>query len=168
MSFHCLTLGSCGTGKTYFNQRLAAGFQKAGMGVLALIPQGFPPWPEADRTLYDPAVFLDTAHKARRCALFIEMSDANISRYDNEFIHLATFSRHLGHRCFFIAQRHTQISATIRDQCGTLFIFRVGAKTAAILAEEFVDPALNDAPTLQGHSYIVKQHGKPATRVNIP
>jgi len=168
MSYHVLTLGSCGTGKTYFNQRLAAGCKKAGLGVLALIPKGFPPWPEADRTIYDPAQFLTTAHKARRCAIFIEMSDAAISRYDEDFIHLATYGRHLGHRCFFIAQRHTQINSTIRDQCGTLFLFRVGPKTAALLAEEFVDQALHDAAALTGHSYFHKQHGIPAVRVDVP
>lgn len=162
MSYHGLFLGETGSGKTTKAQKLAAGMRRAGIGVLAHIPEGVPPWPEADRCIYAAERFIATVNAARRCAVFVEMSDASVSKYNEDFVRLATWARNLGHRCFFIAQRHTQINPTIRDQCGRLWLFRVGAKTADILAEEFVDDALKRAPALGDWHYIFKERGRPA------
>lgn len=163
MSYHGLFLGETGSGKTNLAQCVAGGFRRAGLGVLAHIPQGVPPWAAADRCIYDAERFIDTVNRARRCAVFVEMSDASVSKYNDDFIKLATWARNLGHRCFFIAQRHTQINPTIRDQCGRLWLFRVGPKTADILAEEFVDDTLRQACALADWHYMFKERGKPAT-----
>jgi hypothetical protein len=167
MSYHGLGLGETGSGKTTVMQAVAGGFRRAGIGVLAHIPEGVAPWPQADRCVYDPARFIELVNASRRCAVFVEMSDASVSKYNEDFIKLATWTRNLGHRCFFIAQRHTQISPTIRDQCGRLWLFRVGVKTADILAEEFVDDALKAAPRLADWHYLFKERGRPAT-VHLP
>jgi hypothetical protein len=164
--YHGIVLGECGSGKSYLCANiLAKGFRAAGVGVLAHIPGGTPPWVFSDRCLYDAAAFIELAMRARRCAIFIEMSDAGVSKYDGDFCRLATFSRHLGHRCFFIAQRHTQISPVIRDQCAMLWLFRVGWKTAEVLAEEYVDEALRGAPGLPDRAHFFKERGRPAVRV---
>jgi energy-coupling factor transporter ATP-binding protein EcfA2 len=163
MSYHGLFLGETGSGKTTLARACAGVFRRSGIGVLAHIPAGVPPWPEADRCIYEPGRFIETANLARRCAIFIEMADASVSKYNEDFTKLATWARNLGHRCFFIAQRHTQINPTIRDQCGHLWLFRVGVKTASILAEEFVDPALEQAPDLADWHYLLKKRGVPAT-----
>jgi hypothetical protein len=163
VSYHGLFLGETGGGKTTKARRLAAAFGAQGIPVLAYVPEGAA-WPEAARVFHDEARFITTCDAARRCAIFVEMSDAVVSRYNEEFTRLATWYRNLGHRCFFLAQRHTQINPTIRDQCGMLWLFRVGAKTAAILAEEFVDDALLGAPGLGDYHYLFKRRGQPATR----
>jgi hypothetical protein len=163
MSYHNLALGETGSGKTSLMQEVAGGFRRAGLGVLAHIPAGVPAWPAASRCVYEAERFIDLVNRSRRCAVFMEMSDASVSKYNEDFIKLATWSRNLGHRCFFIAQRHTQISPTIRDQCGRLWLFRVGVKTAEILAEEFVDDALKAAPGLANWHYLFKERGQPAT-----
>ena len=105
MTPHGLILGGTGTGKSHLAENaLARAFRKNGVGVLVHTHSGFLPWKHADRTITDPAAFIDTAGKARKCALFIEMADARVGKFDEEFTRLATYARHLGHRCFFIAQ----------------------------------------------------------------
>jgi hypothetical protein len=163
MSYHGAIFGETGSGKTYLaSHKLARAFRAAGVGVLAHVPEGHH-WEAASRVYHDGEKFIPVVNASRRCAVFVEMSDAVVSRHDEDFTRLATWSRNLGHRCFFIAQRHTQINPTIRDQCGMLWLFRVGRKTASILAEEYVDDALLQASELPDYHYIFKQRGQPAT-----
>ncbi len=163
MSFHGLFLGETGSGKTYkARNSLAATFRKQGVGVLAFVPRGHS-WTEANWQSSDPDRFIRMVNAARRCAVFVEFSDAKVSKFDDDFTELATWTRNLGHRCFFIAQRHTQVNPTIRDQCRFLWLFRVGFKTADILAEEYVDRSLTAAPNLPDYHYILKKRGVPAT-----
>jgi hypothetical protein len=90
MSYHGLFLGETGSGKTTRAQGVAGELRRAGLGVLAHIPAGVPPWPEANRCIYEPARFIETVNASRRCAVFVEMSDASVSKYNEDFTKLAT------------------------------------------------------------------------------
>lgn len=162
MSFHGMFLGETGSGKTYKARQLAATFRKSGVAVLSFIPEGHS-WSEASWQTSDSERFVAKFNRARSCAVFIEISDAVVAKSDADFVRMFTWGRNLGHRVFAIAQRHTQINATIRDQCRWLWLFRVGFKTADILAEEYVDRTLCAAPSLKDYHFILKKRGIPAT-----
>ena len=162
MAFHGMFLGETGSGKTFKARTVAGEFRAASVPVLSFIPEGHH-WSEATRNYHDPERFIAMVNASRRCAVFVEFSDASVEKFDVGFSRLATWSRNLGHRCYFIAQRHTQIAPTIRDQCRFLWLFRVGFKTADILAEEYVDRALTGAPNLKDYHYFLKKRGVPAT-----
>lgn len=162
MSYHGLFQGETGSGKTYKARQLAATFAEKRVPVLALVPPGHF-WKEATWQTHDVGRFTIKANMSRRCALFIEFSDADADKFDEGITRLFTWSRNYGHRCFAICQRHTQINPTIRDQCAFLWLFRVGSKTAGLLAEEYVEPLLAQAPRLPNYHFIFKRRGAPAT-----
>lgn len=162
MSFHGLFLGETGSGKTFKARQLAATFKASGVPVLALVPPGHA-WTEAAWQTNDVGAFVAKANASRRCALFMEFADADADKFDDGLTRLFTWSRNYGHRAFAICQRHTQVNPTIRDQCRFLWLFRVGAKTAGLLAEEYVEPLLVHAPTLPDYHFFFKKRGTPAT-----
>jgi hypothetical protein len=159
--FGCLGQGK--SGKTTLCKQMAAGFRKGGVGVLALtLPHDN--WPAANWQTSDPARFVTMFNKAEKCACFIEFSDASVGKYNTAFSDMFTKGRHRGHRVFGIAQRHTQIHPTIRDQWDAFWLFSCGIKTADILADEFGDAAILEAATYPRYKYLLKRRCLPILR----
>lgn len=79
-----------------------------------------------------------------------------IGRYGGAMNKLATRSAHLGHRCFFIAQRAKQIDNTTRANCQNLIIFKQSLTDTKDLANEYVDDLINEAHKLETFEYIYK------------
>jgi len=167
MSYHGSFFGRSGTGKTWKARKLAATFRRSGVPVLALTPPNQEAvWVEANWATADVDRFVARAMASRGCALFMELSDSGTSKYDDRIERLFTFGRHLGHRCFFVAQRFNQVSPTVREQCAFLWLFKTGPKATATLAEEFADPLLLQAAGLPDRCFMFKEGNAPARRVN--
>ncbi|MFA6287755.1 MAG: hypothetical protein WC661_10270 [Opitutaceae bacterium] len=96
----------------------------------------------------------------------MELSDAKAEKFDDRIADLFTSGRHLGHRCFFIAQRFSQVQPTIREQCSYLWLFKTGPKAAAYLAEEFADLTLMKSANLPDRCFLFKEGNAPARRVD--
>ncbi len=160
-------LGQGRSGKTTLAKQLAAGFRRAGVGVLVLHLAG-DPWEAASWQTDDPDRFSAMFWRARRCACFMEFADAGVEKFAKDFERTATQGRHLGHRMFYIAQRHTQISTLIRDQWDAFWLFACGVKTAASLVEEFADPAISEAMTYPRYQYLFKRRCMPILRSGPP
>jgi hypothetical protein len=77
-----------------------------------------------------------------------------IGQYEKEMFWLATRARHWGHSSIFITQRPAQISPTVRDQCGMLFLFRVSRDDAVTLARDWTREELAQAMTLNQFEYL--------------
>lgn len=127
-----------------------------GFGVLVLDPSGVPSEWDADFYTSDPHKFLDIVFKSQRCALFIDEGGEMIGRHGRELNMLATRSAQLGHRAFFIVQRANQIDTTIRANCESVIIFKQSLQDTKDLANEFVDPMINEAHKLEKLQYICK------------
>ncbi len=156
---HVLILGMTMSGKTTLGRGLAAEYGHRGIGRLVLDPIGDPRWP-ADRLTTDPEEFLAWCQQARGCAVFIDEAGEVVGRYQDEQHWLATRSRHYGHRAHFLAQRAQQIAPLVRDQCTTLFLFRVSLSDAKLLADEWGREELRQAHTLgQGEYFAVTKFG---------
>lgn len=144
---HTLILGMTMSGKSTLAKYYSQEFKSRGVGVLVLDTMSDPGWC-ADYVTRDKSQFIKTAKINKKCALFIDEGGQEIGRYAKESAWLATQSRHWGHKSFFISQRASQIDKTVRDQCSSLFCFRVSKKDAEILAEEFAQDELLSCATL--------------------
>lgn len=154
---HGTIAGMTMSGKTFLAQRLAAKFKRSRIQTLILRRPG-EAWP-ADAVSWsteDPDAFLAMFGRARGCACFLELADADVGHTDKRFHACFSKGRHLGHRCYFLSQRAAQVHPTIRENCTELYLFTSGAKGAAIWAEEFADDAILKAATLPRFSFIHK------------
>jgi hypothetical protein len=161
---HGIIAGMTLSGKTHLAKTLAQGALNRGAGVCVL-HKPREEWPLVGDALFqteDPELFLRVVRGARSCICFVEMTDARysdgnpIDKNDVRFHALATDSRHEGHEVFFLCQRPVALDPSIRENVSRLFLFRVGDMSASRLAEEFSDPALLRAPTLERYHYLEK------------
>jgi hypothetical protein len=159
--FGIMGQGRCG--KTTLARRLAAGFRRGGVAVLALT-RPREDWPEASWHTSDPERFITMFQRARRCVAFMEISDAGVGKFAKPFENAFTAGRHDGNRMFALCQRHTQVSPLIRDQWDAFWLFSCGKKTAEILADEFGDDAIIEAATYPRYRYLFKRRCLPILR----
>lgn len=80
---------------------------------------------------------------------------------------LATRGRHWGHKCYFICQRSKMISTTVRSQCSELVIFKNARRDTIDLADEFVEPMILQADTLQKGEFIYVRDNHPTIKLNV-
>lgn len=152
---HGAFIGQTTAGKTYAAQQLGAQFRAAGVGVLVLHKR-LEPWACASWQTEDPDRFIAQVKRSRGCAVFMELADAHVGKYDVEFHRLFSEGRHLGHRCFYLSQRAASVHPAIRENCEMLWLFTVTAKGAALWAEDFCDEGLLKASTLPKHWFMYK------------
>jgi hypothetical protein len=146
---HGLIIGQTESGKTTWAKQLARRVSGDGFGVLVLDPLEDPQWVEiAHFVTSDVYLFLKTAKASRKCFLIVDEAAENCGHRDYHSQWCATRSRHWGHSAFFISQRYTQISPTIRNQCRYLIMFNTSAIDSAEMAKEFGKKELLDGPTL--------------------
>lgn len=153
---HVLIVGTVESGKSTLARALCSSYRA---GRIVCDPLAHPDW-TADRMFTTGPPFLECCQAARNCALFIDEAPHMIGRFDHEMHWLATQSRHRGHWAHFISQRPQQLPPVIREQCPILFCFRVSAKAAELLAVEYAQPELEQAPELgQGEFLQVRRWG---------
>lgn len=80
---------------------------------------------------------------------------------------LATEGRQWGHKCYFITQRVKQVSTTIRTQCSEIVIFKQSLNDTKDLADEFVEPLINQANTLEKGEFIYVRDNQPTLKLNV-
>lgn len=142
--------------------QMAKAKQRAGIKTIVLDPFLDPEW-NADFITSDQEMFLDVVwNKSRQCAIFVDESGDMIGKYNSVMNELATRGRHWGHKCHFICQRPKQLSTTIRTQCSDLAIFKQSLADTKDLANEFVEPMINQAHELEKGEFIyVRDNHKP-------
>ena len=156
---HRAIIGQTGSGKTFCAQQNALYFIRREISVLVLHKEREPwPLPAGARVwqTHDPAAFLRMYWKSRRCACFMELADADVSKYDGDFHRCFTQGRHEGHRNFYLSQRAAQVHPNIRENCESLCLFSVPMKGAKLWAEEFNDPQLIGAVHLPPRAFYFK------------
>jgi DNA helicase HerA-like ATPase len=164
---HVLILGMTESGKTTLAKKILKSYRDKNISALVLDPLCDPDWSQdgTEKNFFqtdDQEDFLRKMYASRSCALFIDESGASIGRYAGPMAVVATQSRHFGHKAHFITQRAVQLDRTIRDQCSTLFVFRVGKKDADTLAEEFGYDELKTCNELaQGECFKVSRFSAP-------
>lgn len=154
---HATIAGMTQSGKTFAGIELAKGFRASGVGTLVL-HKPLEPWPAAAASWQTDDIerFLPMFDRARGCAVFMELSDAAVSKYDARVHRCFTAGRHLGHRVHYMTQRPATVHPAIRENCVALYLFNCAANAAAIWAEEFNDPALLRASTLPPFVFLHK------------
>lgn len=156
---HVLLLGMTLSGKTHKAKSLSRDYKAAGAGVLVLDPLLDPEW-QADFITDDPNKFLDVFWKSRSCMAFMDEGGESVGRYDIAMQKTATRGRHWGHTCHYIAQRATQLSPLVRDQCTRLFLFCSSNKDGQVLSHEWNRPELEECSQLkQGEYYYAVKMG---------
>ncbi|MBW7895160.1 MAG: hypothetical protein H3C27_08600 [Opitutaceae bacterium] len=154
---HRAIIGQTGSGKTHCARATAKTYRAAGTHTLVLHkPREVWPADCASWQTDDPARFLRMFWASRGCACFMELADADVSKWDTEFHRCFTQGRHEGHRCYYLSQRAAQVHPNIRENCESLCLFSVGRKAAKLWAEEFNDDALLGAVHLQPHWFWFK------------
>lgn len=161
MSGHIFINGGTMSGKTFLAQHLAKAYKASGYGVIVLDPMADPNW-GADRQYHEMEPFLACAYKATGCLLIVDEVGQTVGRNPEPRVEwLATRARHWGHRVIFMGQDPVQVKPIIRDQCGELFLFQVSAKKAEMWADNFADPELLKAPSLEKYQFIHKRRHEP-------
>jgi len=149
---HGLILGMTESGKTTLAKKLARDFKASGIGVIVLDPMHDPNW-VCDFKTDNQEKFLDVLWRSKSCAVFIDEAGEAVGRYAELMHRTATKGRHWGHRCFYIAQRITQIAPLVRDQCSHLFLFNSSLGDSKIHANEWNHKELEQAFTLRQGEY---------------
>jgi len=90
-----------------------------------------------------------------------------IGKYNTVMEDLATMGRHWGHKCYFITQRAKQLSTTLRSQCSEIVIFKQSINDTKDLADEFVEPMINQAHSLDNGECIYVRHNEKPLKLNI-
>lgn len=173
---HSLILGMTESGKTTLSKRLARYYFGMGFAVIVLDPMNDPGWkPELKdpsdlelkyqirKRFYqtdDPEKFLSVFWNARQAMVFIDEAGDAVGKYDVAMQQTATKGRHWGHCVHFLSQRGAQLSPTVRDQCGHLFLFTTSLRDSKIHSDEWNRPELLEAPQLkQGEYFHVTRYG---------
>ena len=154
------------SGKTTFAKKKAHSLQKQGIKTAVLDPFLDPYW-NADYITSHPDDFLATIWNSKNLAVFVDEGGKMIGKYNTIMDELATQGRHWGHKCYFISQRAKQLSTTVRTQCTDLVIFKQSLNDTKDLADEFVEPMINQAHTLNLGECIYVRHGKTPIKLNV-
>lgn len=163
---HCLIIGRTLSGKTTFAKKKAHSLQKQGYSTIVLDPFLDPEW-NADFITSNSAQFLQTVWASRKCAVFVDEGGDTIGKYSDVMNQLATRGRQWGHKCFFISQRSKQLSTTLRAQCSELAIFKQSLKDTKDLADEYVEPMINEAHMLTKGEFIYVRDEQPPIKLNV-
>lgn len=160
-----------GSGKTTWARKKAHSLQKAERVCIILDPFKRSSWiynPEFAYVTNDETLFLKAIWENRECAIFIDESGDTVGKYNDLINQVATKSRNFGHKCYFIMQRQKQISTTIRTQCSDLIVFKSSLNDTKDLADEYVEPQINDAHKLPlDGSFIYVTKGKKPLILNV-
>lgn len=160
---HSLIAGVTESGKTTLAKYMAELHRAQGFGVLVLTSV-WEKWP-ADYQTTNESDFLTNFWGSQQCVAFIDEGADTVGRYNVAMRETATKGRHWGHSVYYLVQSPALIDPTVRKQCSQLFCFAIAPGDAKALAEEYLQPALLDAPTLQQFEYIralrFGAHGKP-------
>ncbi len=149
---HSLIIGMTESGKTTLAKRLAKRYRTHEQKVLVLDSLNDPEW-EADFQTTDIDEFLAVFWSSRRCAVFIDEAGDAVGKFNTVMQRTATRGRHWGHSVHFITQRSVQLSPTVRDQCGHIFLLTTSLKDSKVHADEWNQPQLATAHTLRRGEY---------------
>lgn len=163
---HCLIIGRTLSGKTTFAKKKAAALRAKGYHIVVLDPFLDPEW-NATFITSNQEDFLAKVWLNRNCAVFVDEGGSTIGKFNDAMNELATRGRHWGHKCFFITQRVKQLSTTVRTQCSELVIFKQSLSDTKDLANEFVEPMINDAHLLNKGEFIYIRDGQPPLKLNV-
>lgn len=144
----------------------AAALKKQSRRIIVLDPFLDPGW-NADFITTDQEKFLDAFWNNKGCAVFIDEGGRMIGKYNKVMEDCATMGRHWGHKVYFISQRVKQISTNIRTQCSELVVFKQSLSDTKDLADEFVEPMINQAHTLNKGEFILVRDGCATLKLNV-
>ena len=144
---HSLVVGMTESGKSTLAKRLVMDWRHRGRAVLVLDALHDPAW-HCDFLTSSGPEFQAVVRGSRNCLVVVDEAGEYVGQYDKELSWLATRGRHWGHSCLFVAQRASQISRLVRDQCSFLMCFAVSKYDARILSDEWGRDELLDAPQL--------------------
>jgi hypothetical protein len=137
---HSLIIGTTQSGKSTLAKLMAERWVRAGHEVGVLDPLG-DEWPATWATT-DSEYFLHLAKRRKRCFLIVDESGVAVGLHNQTMSWLTTTGRHLGHACYFLAQRGVQLPLTLRENCVGGFFFALGPKDAKLMAETWNCPEL--------------------------
>lgn len=155
------------SGKTTWALKKAASLKKLqNKNIIVFDPFLDPRW-NADFIENDQEIFLKAVWGNRNCAIFVDEGGSSVGKYNKLMEELATRGRHWGHKVYFICQRAKQISNTIRTQCSELVIFKNSRNDTKDLADEFVEPMILEADSLQKGEFIYIRDNEKPLKLNV-
>lgn len=154
------------SGKTTFGLKKAASLKKQGRRIIVLDPFLDTRW-NADFITNNQDEFLEAVWNNRGCAIFIDEGGQTVGKYNEVMNELATRGRHWGHKVYFICQRAKMISTTVRTQCSELVIFKNSKNDTKDLADEFVEPMILEADSLQKGEFILVRDNEKPIKLNV-
>ena len=154
------------SGKTTLAKSMARNLQARGWYVVVLDPIKDPGW-QADYIAADVNDLLYILKQSRSCFVFVDEAGQVCGHHDTDNLWLATQSRHWGHSVFFISQRGSQLSKTIREQCSFLYLFACSKTDSAVLANEWNREKLLEANTLKRGEYLYAPRFKEVKKYSI-
>lgn len=95
-------------------------------------------WPESAVLFTKKIEFLNYIKKiGGRYVIFIDESDNIFSHEQRENNWILTKGRHFGFEVFLITQRPKMIAPSVRAQCSTAYVFRLGRNDLRMVGDDF-------------------------------
>lgn len=149
---HSLVIGTTGSGKTTLIKSLCRDLCTKTPRRDVIVYDPIKPNPDLDGPTWHLATvcttqneFLRYFHASKNCMVVVDEAGATVGQHNEPMIQTATQGRHYGHDCIYITQRCKQITPTVRDNCGQLFLFATSPKDCKELVEDWNEPSLTAA-----------------------
>lgn len=154
------------SGKTTLAKHISAAiYRRYGIKSLVLDPVGDDWGPHAK--VFSAAQedeFWREVWASRRMAIFVDEGTEMIGR-DKELIPAFTRIRHLGHIFHVIGHRGDSLLPVMRDQIGTLYLFRQTPKSSEIWQECFACEEIEAATRLKQYEFLICERYDKKTRL---
>lgn len=161
---HHLILGMMRHGKTTGALELARSFKRKGIPVAVYTVAGMTGQPKDGERWRPCCDFITTKRSEFLAAMkapgiwgwqvFIDEANQTVGKYDPDMEAIATDASSHALTMHFIAQRGQTFNRTVREQCSSLTMFRLGPKDCKELSEDWGQPDLERGYTLKKFEYI--------------
>ncbi len=154
---HTLIIGKTRSGKSFLAKQMCRQALSLGIKTIVYDPLEDLEWKCSFRTSSEER-FMQVVRASRGCLCFVDEAGQAVTNYASpDMLWTAQRSRHLGHKFVYISQRVLKsLDRSVRDQCSTLYLFRVALPDAKELAETWADSTLLHAARLQKYRFLYK------------
>lgn len=159
--------GMIQSGKTTLARKLAWHFwRKKNQRSIYFDPKRDPVknwWPECGQTFYEEEKFWDAAWNNENLVVVVDEAAVSISR-NRDLMSVFTMMNGRKHRLIVIGHSGSDLLPGMRQQIGTLLLFRQAVEAADMWRQQFADAEIMQSTTLNKFEFLMAERFKPAKK----
>ena len=159
--------GMIQSGKTTLARKISLWFAGRGRPSIALDPTGDNEWGRHCTKFgsgdEQEKLFWETAWKNRGCLVIVDEAAATIRR-DRDLVSVFTRLHHNDHKVLVIGHGGSDLLPVMRQQLGTVFLFRQSGDEAKTWSDNFTRPEILASQNLSQYEFMIcTRYGTPRT-----